>query len=333
MKENKSKTGKRMGKIFSVNGLFLFIINIALLLFTTLLLFSFINKSTDNFNIEIDTLRKKNFKLEISLEKNEFVEGEKIVVKVDIKNLSPYRDSLYRINFAETDRYFNIYTDAKDAKIFYSMAQIEYNKEPVTVFEPKETITRYTTIDNLIYYNNNTDTFGPFYAKAGKYTVSYSTPIRGKEGGETYFIYSNSINFIVKEIPENEREIFELLKELGTAKKRNRDSLKVLVDKADSILYNSELTPVVETLASNALMHKNIFGYIVDDELLNVIKLFFEKKPDSFTTFQFFRFYNMRQKNRNIDYKKDEEYFLNKYPESKALQYFKNERKNEGNGL
>jgi len=318
---------------FSVNGIFLFIINIALLLFTTLLLFSFINKSTDNFNIEIDTLRKKNFKLEISLEKNEFVEGEKIVVRVDIKNLSPYRDSLYRINFAETFANFSIQSDVKDAKTVYSMAQIEYNKEPVTVFESKETITRYTTIDDLIYYNNNTNTYGPFYAKAGKYTVSYSTPIRGKEGGETYFIYSNNINFIVKEIPENEREIFELLKELGTAKGRNSDSTKLIIDIADSIVFNSELTPVVETLAFNAMILKNILGYKVDDELLNIIKLFFEKKPDSFTTFKFFEFYIRIQKSRNIDCKKDEEYFLNKYPESKALQYFKNERKNEGNGL
>lgn len=268
---------------------------------------------------------KKNFKLEISLEKNEFVEGEKIVVRVDIKNLSPYRDSLYKILGIESLRYLLIGSEDRNAKYYGFVGEVEYLKEPYTIFEQNETITQYIRIDNLIYYKNDDLEFGYYkYTRAGKYNVSYYLPLRGNNRGDNFYINSNSIDFIVKELPENEKDILELMKEFGPLKEKGIDRIKLFIERADSIVYNSELTPVVESLASNALMYKSIIGYKVDEDLLSLVKLFFEKKPDSFTTFEFFKFYTMRKKNRNIDYKKDEEYFLNKYPESKAIMYYKN---------
>ena len=276
------------------------------------------------------TPEKKNFKLEISLEKNEFVEGEKIVVRVDIKNLSPYRDSLYKILGIESLRYLLISSEDRNAEYYGFVGEVEYLKEPYTIFEQNETITQYIRIDGLISYKNDDLEIGNYkYARAGKYKVSYYLPLRGNNRGDNFDIYSNSIDFIVKELPENEKDILELMKEFVPLKKKGRDKIKLFIERADSIVYNSELTPVVESLASIALMYKSIIGYKIDEDLLSLVKLFFEKKPDSYITFVFLEAYTGFQKAEKKDYFKNEEYFLNKYPESKAIMYYKNNEKIE----
>jgi hypothetical protein len=221
--------------------------------------------SNKNLHLRDSSNVRKNFKIIVSLDRNYFYEGELIIMKYVITNLSDYPDSL-------------AYLEEIPLKYIYScvfqpsMVQIDYFRVPYTVFAPHDSIIGFVNISD--YYDMKDDSIK--YVRAGDCGAGIDFPVFESKAQR---IKSNFVRFFVFE-PVKDDILYNLLVKLYSPK-LDIDVQKRIVDDFDKRIDEYYYSNYFDNVYMRISGYKSLLGYKFDNSFVNQALIIIRRFPDS----------------------------------------------------
>lgn len=241
------------------------------------LLFCFTNKSF-SVNLQTDTC---NFSITVSLEKNEYLQGENIYLNLKIKNLSSNKDSLpYAGELSMTER---IKIKGKNhSRFYYHGVIVDYFNIPYTYFLPNEEKTY--EIELQWCYGDTiaekiTDYAAYFSADNYELYIEYLNEVDTKMPQ----IKSNTVYFNVSKPTGIELEAFNELIKIYQIQPSNQQvpRLKEKIDAYVNFIDKYPKCVYTERAFSHSLSARKDGRYKFDETLISQALLFMENFPNS----------------------------------------------------
>jgi hypothetical protein len=219
------------------------------------------------------------YKLIISTDKSVYEFADEVFLKVKLVNIGKQNDTiktLFDVNSLTNN--IDVYNE-KGKKLEWHGLIYEYKKDSNEVLNPGDSI---VTEGRLDFNMGPEALFFHSYFPEEKYKAT----LRYK-GNNTQYIKSNTINFKVNPIKENEIQAFNDVKILSdyyfsSLKISDRmEYLKSLTDSAFIILHKYPNSIFTQFTLEHFLYTRNLLKYKYDTTTLREIEFFIEKNPES----------------------------------------------------
>lgn len=207
----------------------------------------------------------------ISLNKNQFIEGEDINLTVKFINASEQVDSLININESQIIK--NLLINSPENQKQNYVGPVE-GKTRNIILKPGE---EYLITSNIRFYRGTT-TVGLF-----NYFQESTYHIKGYYQLGKHSIESNELIFDVISPPEAEKKVLSEILRLNKecSKEKYQDSLAVTIDEYDYLIKTNPTSIYLDEVFINVTLKKRISGIKYDSTLIEDCLWFIENRPNS----------------------------------------------------